>query len=179
MPGMNMGMNNMNGVNMNGMNGMNMNAMNMLGGGSVMAGAMANFDMNNPTHMMAMQALANKNDDGSNSNSANSQLTSVTGLFEQQLRNQQMKQIQNWANQNQEPTCPMVAENKRNSCSAHSGNISKDMNMCQAKGCCFDAMMWDFVDQKKKEEAEQEEAANTARNSNPFRSNNSPFRSRG
>jgi len=69
----------------------------------------------------------------------------------------------------------------------HTGNMMRDMAMCQAKGGCFDAIMWDFVDQENKK-LEEEKAKldnnrgtniwNAPQNSggNNFFTSNSPFR---
>merc|ERR1712242_88611 len=105
-------------------------------------------------------------------------LTDVNDMFSNQVRQQQMAQVQQYADQNQDPVCPQVKPYDRQSCSrGHSGNMMQDMNMCQAKSCCFDASMWSYVDQENQKA--KEEATSPNRGTRPFTSSssNSPFNS--
>jgi hypothetical protein len=175
MTGMNgMGMTGMNGVGMNGMGmtGMGMTGMNGLGlnqamlsnpalvgagmGMNMMGGA-AGLDMSNPTNMAAMMQLQA-------SNQAATGDSSVSDFLQNQLEAQKMQFVQQWADQKNPAVCPAVQQEKRQSCGEFTGDINRDMNVCHAKGCCFDAMMWSSA-KKASEETNQQQ---TSRNS-PFR----------
>merc|ERR1712226_845687 len=141
---------------------MGMNGMNSMNGANNMNG------MNNMNSLNMMNMM---NGGG---------LTDVNDMFSNQVRQQQMAQLQQYADNTQDPVCPQVKAYDRQSCErGHSGNMMQDMNMCQAKGCCFDASMWGYIDQENEKAKEQSTNANRG-GSSPFTSSsssNSPFNS--
>merc|ERR1712226_174217 len=167
----NMGMNNM-GVNNMGMNNMGTNNMGMNNmGNNMMGNNMMGNNMNNMQNMMLMNQL----------NSGSNDLGDVGEVFSNQIRQQQMQQVQQYADQNQAAMCTQVPAHDRNAAQReHTGSMMRDMAMCQAKGGCFDALMWDYVDQENKKIAEVKAKQSNSRGSNLFSSSgfssNSPFR---
>lgn len=156
------GMNNMNNMqgfnNINGFNGMNsMNNMNGMNGMN---------PMNNMQNMLLMNQL---------NSGTTPELGDVGTIFSNQIRAQQMQQVQAYADQNQPAMCTTVPAHDRDAAQReHTGNMMRDMAMCQAKGGCFDALMWDYVDQENKKLAEEQAQQNSQRN-NLFSSNSNPF----
>merc|ERR1712150_50336 len=129
----NLGINSMGGVNNMGMNNMGMNNMGMANN----FGQNQN-NINSMQNMLLMNQLSN-----------NKELGDVGTIFNNQIRQQQMQQVQQYADQNQAAMCMQVPAHDRNAAQRdHTGNMMRDMAMCQAKQGCFDAIMWDYVDQK-------------------------------
>merc|ERR1712226_1693208 len=145
------GMNNM-GMNNMGMNNMGMNNM----GNNMMGNNMMGNNMNNMQNMMLMNQL----------NSQSNDLGDVGEVFSNQIRQQQMQQVQQYADQNQAAMCTQVPAHDRNAAQReHTGSMMRDMAMCQAKGGCFDALMWDYVDQENKKIAEVKAKQSNSRGS--------------
>merc|ERR1711881_372555 len=89
---------------------------------------------------------------------------SVSDFLKNQMEQQKMQFVQQWADQKNPPVCPSILQEKRQSCGDFSGDINRDMNMCHAKGCCFDAIMWNSANNAAEKEAQ---ASNTR--TSPFR----------
>merc|ERR1712117_958259 len=154
-----MGMNNM-GMNNMGMNNMGMNNMGMNNFGQNFAQTQ-NFgqnSMNSMQNMLLMNHLSN-----------NQELGDVGTIFNNQIRQQQMQQVQQYADQNQAAMCMQVPAHDRNAAQReHTGNMMRDMAMCQAKGGCFDAIMWDYVDQENKKIEEEKAKIDNNRGTSIF-----------
>merc|ERR1712165_325603 len=132
-------------------------------------------NMNSMQNMLLMNQLSNNIQE----------LGDVGTIFNNQVRQQQMQQVQMYADQNQPAMCMQVPAHDRNAAQReHTGNMMRDMAMCQAKGGCFDAIMWDFVDQENKKLEEEKAKIENNRGSNIFQNSggnnlflsNSPFR---
>merc|ERR1711981_221685 len=105
------------------------------------------------------------------------ELGDVGQIIKNTQRQSLMQQMQQYADQNQDAMCTQVPAHDRNAAQRdHTGNMMRDMAMCQAKGVCFDALMWDYVDQDNKKIAEEKAKQSNSRGSNMFNQNNSPFR---
>merc|ERR1712066_435711 len=154
-----MGMRNMNMMNNMGMNNMGMNNLGMNNFGQNQNFAQnQNFGQNSMQNMLLMNQLSN-----------NKELGDVGTIFNNQIRQQQMQQVQQYADQNQAAMCMQVPAHDRNAAQReHTGNMMRDMAMCQAKGGCFDAIMWDFVDQENKKLEEEKAKVENNRGSNMF-----------
>merc|ERR1712226_1436648 len=152
----NMGMNNM-GTNNMGMDNMGENNMGMNNmGNNMMGNNMMGNNMNNMQNMMSMNQL----------NSGSNDLGDVGEVFSNQIRQQQMQQVQQYADQSQAAMCTQVPAHDRNAAQReHTGSMMRDMAMCQAKGGCFDALMWDYVDQENKKIAEVKAKQSNSRGS--------------
>jgi hypothetical protein len=174
----NMGMNNM-GMNNMGMNNMNQNSWNSNNPNQMGMNPMNNMNQNNMGQMQQMMLM-------NQMNSGSSELGDVGTIFSNQIRQQQMQQVQQYADQNQDAMCSQVPAHDRNAAQReHTGNMMRDMAMCQAKGGCFDAVMWDYVDKAntaaEEKAAEEKAKASNSRGSNMFSSGSSssfsnPFR---
>merc|ERR1711970_321843 len=137
----NMGLNNMAGMmggmsNMGAMGGNVLGAMNnnptmmtlqALGSNNPMGMMMGvgNMDMSSPTNQLAMMQMVNGAGTGNN---AVDQSGSVSDFLKNQLSQQRMQFVQQWADQKNDPVCPSIPQEKRQSCGDFSGDINRDMN---------------------------------------------------
>ena len=81
-------------------------------------------------------------------------------MLERQMRMQSVEHVTQWAAGNQSPQCPKIEIPQRKACLNYGGNMIQDMQLCQARGCCFDAFAWtkhdmDLEDEKEKDQPEE------------------------
>jgi len=131
-----------------------------LGGTTNMLGGMQNMDMSNPTALLAMQAMQ-----GTGNSNGLGGLPDIDDIVENKLAMARMQWYQQQADVNNPSTCSAMPQDTRQQCGAYSGGLFQDMQMCQAKGCCFDATMWYYYDKEQKEEQQS-----SSTRSSPFRS---------
>merc|ERR1712066_423882 len=105
-----------------------------------MMGGMGNAQggMNGMAQMMLMQNLLG---------SGSQQTASVGNVLNNYVNNAKMQQLQSMVAGNNPATCDNTPISNRKTCTAHTGNMIRDLTMCQVKGCCYDAQAWGAIDQ--------------------------------